>query len=245
MKLFKNKETLMKIMVCYDTSEAADNALSLAQVYAKKWHAAIDVVSAIRREDPLDQASQRNIEEDFQARVKERFHAVDIPYAGHMLIKPFAIGEQLVMFSENRDYEFIKLDHLSVANDSSNSNGVTWNDFDNDGDLDLFIANGGNQPNLLYTNPGNRNNWIKIKCIGTSSNRSAIGAKVIVHSKNKRQYREVSGQTGGGYGGQNGLILHFGLGKETRIDSITVNWPSGKFSEIKKPKCNTLLTITE
>jgi nucleotide-binding universal stress UspA family protein len=107
MKLFKNKETLMKIMVCYDTSEAADNALSLAQAYAKKWHAAIDVVSAIRREDPLDQASQRNIEEDFQARVKERFHAVDIPYAGHMLIKPFAIGEQLVMFSENRDYEFI------------------------------------------------------------------------------------------------------------------------------------------
>lgn len=146
---------------------------------------------------------------------------------------------------ENRNNEFIKLTDLIVANDSSNSNGVTWNDFDNDGDLDLFIANGGNQPNLLYTNPGNNNSWIKFKCIGTKSNKSAIGARLVLYQNDKIQTREVSGQTGGGYGGQNGLIVHFGLGQNRKVDSLNVYWPSGKVTMIKNPKANKLHVITE
>lgn len=147
-------------------------------------------------------------------------------------------------FFENNNGFFSKLEHISPASDSSNSNGGTWNDMDNDGQLDIFIANGGNQPNLLYRNPGNNNGWIKIKCVGNKSNRSAIGAKVTVFQNKKMMSREVTSQTGGGYGGQNGLILHFGLGqKET--DSIIVSWPSGAISKIINPQIKRTLTILE
>lgn len=107
MKFFKQKETRMKIMACYETSEAAEEALKLAQIYAKKWDAAIDVVSAMKREDSSDPAHENEIEEIFQSQIKKRFETFDIPYNAYMLIKPFAVGEQLVMFSENKDYEFI------------------------------------------------------------------------------------------------------------------------------------------
>jgi len=145
---------------------------------------------------------------------------------------------------ENNNGNFLKLENLSPASDSSNSNGVTWNDFDNDGYLDLFIANGGNQPNLLYRNPGNKNNWLKVKCIGKESNHSAIGTRVTVVRNENRIMREVASQTGGGYGGMNGLILHFGVGKE-KPDSVIVNWPSGEKSKIINPKINKTHTIIE
>ena len=145
---------------------------------------------------------------------------------------------------ENSDGNFIKLDQLTPANDSSNSNGMTWNDYNSDGSLDIFIANGGNQPNLLYRNPENKNHWLKIKCTGGKSNRSGIGAKITVYQKSIKQYREVSGQTGGGYGAQNGLFIHFGLGNEM-IDSLTVRWPSGLKSKILKPEIKQLLLINE
>jgi len=146
---------------------------------------------------------------------------------------------------ENDGGNFTKRTDLNVCQDNSNSNGVTWNDFDNDGDLDIFIANGGNQPNLFYTNNGNKNNWIKLKCVGTASNHSAIGTKVIVYQNIRTQTRVISGQDGGGYGSQNGLIQHFGLGKKGKIDSIQVIWPSGKISNLFKPEVNTILSISE
>ncbi len=146
---------------------------------------------------------------------------------------------------ENKNGTFIKLEHLVVANDSSNSNGITWNDFDNDGDLDIFVANGGNQPNLLYLNPGNHNRWLKIKVTGNESNKSAIGARISIYQKSGAQYREVSGQTGGGYGAQNGLIQHFGLGSKEKVDSVVVRWPSGNQTKISKIKANRIINIAE
>ena len=107
MKFFKHKEARGKIMVCYKASDAADDALKLAQKYAKKWDAAIDVVSAVKREDSSDPAHENEIEELFQSQLRKRFESLDIPYDAHMLITPFTVGEQLVMFSENKDYEFI------------------------------------------------------------------------------------------------------------------------------------------
>jgi nucleotide-binding universal stress UspA family protein len=107
MKFFKTKEAPSKILVCYEESEAADDALRLAQKYAKKWKASIDVVSAVKREASPDPAYENEIEEKFKSQIKGRFANVDVPYEAHMLIKTFSVGEQLVMFSENKDYEFI------------------------------------------------------------------------------------------------------------------------------------------
>lgn len=107
MKLFKPKEPRLNLMVCYETSEAADNALSLALKYAPKWHAAVDVVFAVQRDGTVDAAQESEMEKQFRSQVQARFGSLDVPYATHMLAQPFAVGEQLVMFSEKKPYEFI------------------------------------------------------------------------------------------------------------------------------------------
>lgn len=142
-------------------------------------------------------------------------------------------------------FDFKRITENDIVTDPGFSQGAAWADYDNDGDLDIFIANGGNNPNLLYRNPGNSNYWLKIKCIGTLSNRSAIGARIFLYQKDKLQTREIAGQTGGGYGAQNSLLLHFGLGKRKKIDTLAVRWPSEKYMSIKKPHCNQLLTIVD
>ena len=119
------------------------------------------------------------------------------------------------------------------------SYGCAFADYDNDGFLDLAVANcfGGAQRNALYHNNGNENHWIEIQCVGKSSNRSAIGAKVkvtaIINGKEVRQLREISAQSG--YCGQNMLTAHIGLGNAARCSEIVIEWPSGiidKYTDI-------------
>jgi hypothetical protein len=113
---------------------------------------------------------------------------------------------------------------LSVTQDY-NSRGCTFHDVDHDGDLDIYICNDG-QPNLLYLNQLNNGfHWIDIRCVGTRSNRSGIGARIKVKAGDLKQVREIVSQTG--LGSQNGLSAYFGLGELMVIDSVQVRWPSG------------------
>lgn len=131
--------------------------------------------------------------------------------------------------------------------------GVAMADFDGDGFLDVYPAKGSTTaidlPNFLYKNnatPSSSKNWIAIKLEGTTSNKSAIGArvKVITVSPNRTQIREVSSRTG--YGSQNSLIQHFGLGSATAISQIEVRWPSGQTQTISNiSQLNRILTIKE
>lgn len=107
MKLFRPKEPRLNLMVCYEISEAADSALTLAQNYAQKWRAAIDVVFAVKRDDTADASREDEMENRFRSHIQARFDTLDVPFTTHMLVNPFAVGEQLVMFSENKNYEFI------------------------------------------------------------------------------------------------------------------------------------------
>jgi uncharacterized repeat protein (TIGR01451 family) len=158
-------------------------------------------------------------------------------------------GQNNAIYRNNGNETFTKLSN-NISSDGGLSFGSAAADYDRDGDVDLFVANRLGTQNFLYENTkGNCNNWSCIKLTGTKSNKSAIGTKVFVHSKiggvARRQMREVSSQTGGGTGGQNSMILNFGLGDANIIDSVVVKWPSGYRQVSFNRSVNLYLTITE
>ena len=122
------------------------------------------------------------------------------------------------------------------------SRGCAFGDFDNDGDVDILIINLNEPPSLLRNDLGGKSNWIKVKLEGTKSNRSAIGARVLVHYRGKTQAQAVLSQSS--FYSCNDPRLHFGLGNSTAAD-IDVYWPSGLHETFKQVKVNRLITIKE
>ena len=121
--------------------------------------------------------------------------------------------------------------------------GCAFGDLDNDGDVDIVVNNLDAGPSLLRNDGGNTNNWLKVKCVGTRSNRSAIGARVTVTAGGRSQVDEV--MSGSGYYSQNDLRLHFGLGMQTEAEQVTVRWPSGASEVIQGLAANQLVVIEE
>jgi len=127
--------------------------------------------------------------------------------------------------------------------------GCAFGDFDNDGDIDVVVNVVNGLPQLLRCDSSSGNNWIKVKLIGTKSNRSAIGARVLCtatfpgESKPHRQMDEV--RSGGGYFSQSDLRIHFGLGKAEKVDLIEIRWPSGQVDTLKNLEANELVIVKE
>lgn len=129
--------------------------------------------------------------------------------------------------------------------------GAAWGDFNNDGMLDLLLSNGfgwgyrlANGRTLLYRNPGNNNNWIKLKLAGTKSNRSGIGARVVLRTAVGIQSRQLNGNGGEVYS-QGVSPLHFGLGNVSVVDDVTVFWPSGIVQTMKQISANQEILVIE
>jgi hypothetical protein len=124
------------------------------------------------------------------------------------------------------------------------SRGAAFGDYDNDGGLDVLILNMNDLPSLLHNVGGNKQNWIKIKLLGTKCNRTAIGARVRVVVGNHEQMDEV--HSGTSVMSQSDLRLHFGLGKTEVVDSIEVKWPTTqKIERFTQIKANQIITIRE
>jgi sugar lactone lactonase YvrE len=151
------------------------------------------------------------------------------------------------LYENNGDGTFTRVVESQITTDLESSSAAAWGDYDRDGDLDLFITNVSYENNALFRNNGNGNNWISIRCIGTISNRSAIGAKVrataTIRGNEVWQLREISGQTGAK--GQNSLNAHFGLGDADMIDEVKIEWPSGRVDVFTNVDVNQFLTVVE
>ena len=120
---------------------------------------------------------------------------------------------------------------------------VALADLSNRGAVDVIVANQ-NQPAVLYKDyPDSGNHWIAFRLVGTHSNRSAIGAEVVLESGDLRQRRIVDG--GSGFASQNDRRLHFGLGTREWVDRLVIHWPSGTQQIVARPLIDRFVTITE
>jgi len=122
------------------------------------------------------------------------------------------------------------------------SRGLAPADYDNDGDVDLLVMNINEPPSLLRNDVTAKHNWIKLNLVGTRSNRSAIGARVIARYGNRTQSKSVLAQSG--YLSAPDRRLHFGLGAETAV-SVTIHWPNGLVETLDKLPVNRILTVRE
>jgi len=122
------------------------------------------------------------------------------------------------------------------------SRGCAFGDFDNDGDIDILIVNLSEAPSLLRNDVSGNNYWLKVKLVGTKSNRSAIGARVLAKYGKKIQAQEVLSQSS--FYSASDPRLHFGLGGETSAD-LEIRWPSGMRQTLKGVEANQIVTIKE
>jgi hypothetical protein len=122
------------------------------------------------------------------------------------------------------------------------SRGLAVGDFDNDGDLDLLIVNLNEPPSLLRNDAPRDRHWLKVKLVGTKSNRSAVGARVVARYGGRVQCQEVLAQSG--FLSVSDKRLHFGLGSAMAAD-LEIRWPNGAQEKIAGVGCDQLVTIQE
>jgi hypothetical protein len=122
------------------------------------------------------------------------------------------------------------------------SRGCAFGDFDNDGDLDILIMNMNEPPSLLRNDLSGGNHWLKVRLVGTASNRSAIGSRVVARYGGRQQAQEVLAQSS--FYSVNDPRLHFGLGAETTVD-LTIRWISGAVETIRQVKADRIVTVRE
>tara|TARA_E500000178_G_scaffold356337_1_gene433497 strand:+ start:1655 stop:3385 length:1731 start_codon:yes stop_codon:yes gene_type:complete len=123
------------------------------------------------------------------------------------------------------------------------SRGAAFDDLDNDGDIDAVILNARSSPTLIRNDSGQGNHWLQIQLQGTTSNRDGIGARVTVRTGKLQQIDEI--HSGRSYQSDFGKRLHFGLGNQTHIDEIKVEWIGGDVDTLHHIQANQLCVIKE
>jgi hypothetical protein len=152
-----------------------------------------------------------------------------------------------VAFHNNGDLTFSEVSKSWGLDAPSFSNGAAFADLDNDGDLD-YIINNINDVAAVYENtlndPDNiSSHFLRVRLKGTKENPMALGTKVTLHQGNQIQFAEQSVYRG--YLSTVEDIVHFGLGTNTAIDSLTIIWPNGVYQSVKSPKPDAVLNFTQ
>ncbi len=146
------------------------------------------------------------------------------------------------LFRNKGGLQFENVSQAWGFRDSTFSNGAAVADFDNDGDLDIVINNL-DEVSELYENVTNsKNNYLKIKLEGPDKNRDGIGAKVALYYDGKMQ-QFFQQKTVRGYLSSNDPVVHFGIGKKDKIDSVVVIWQDGRSNTIPAISANQTLKV--
>jgi hypothetical protein len=120
--------------------------------------------------------------------------------------------------------------------------GAAYADIDNDGFLDVLVTTNAG-PAFLFHNEGGTNHSLRLKLVGTKSNRDGIGAVVRVTSGSEKQWKML--RSGSSYLSQSELVLTFGLGTLTRADAVEIQWPSGQMDKLSNIAAGETVTVQE
>ncbi len=121
--------------------------------------------------------------------------------------------------------------------------GVIYSDYDHDGDLDVLFTTSNGPARLLRNDGGNRNHWLTVRTHGEKSNKDGIGAVVRIESASGKQWSTV--HSGSTYASQSDLALTFGLGADTQVKTMQVEWPSGVKQSFSAIAANEFVTVDE
>jgi hypothetical protein len=166
-------------------------------------------------------------------------------------------GNTNFLYHNNGDGTFADVaaaEGVQLEDNSSLHKGAAWADYNNDGFLDLILKDGvggekdtgagANGLHRLFRNNGNGNYFLKVKLMGTQSNRNGIGARVTVSYNGHIDFGENNGGGGGEYASQGTEPLHFGIGTATEA-TVEVRWPSGVVDTFLSVAANSTLTVAE
>ena len=152
------------------------------------------------------------------------------------------------LFWNRGDLMFEDVSNIVGLENPGVGRGAAYGDYDDDGDLDVLVSKNGVLPDygrasLLRNDGGNRMNFLRVKTIGTQSNRDGIGANVILTAGNVTQRKMI--RTGGSYCSQSETTLTFGLGNAELVGSLQIIWPSGHIDRHTNLAVNRLITVVE
>ena len=152
-------------------------------------------------------------------------------------------AEPMQLFRNQGDGTFADVSSTFAGIPDASRRGAAFGDLNNDGNIDVVVLNMDGPPQLLLNEDGNHNHRVLLKLIGTKSNKMAIGAKVTVSAGKLLQTAEV--RAGGSYLSSNDPRLHFGLAAETKMNEVTIRWPSGNAETLKDVPADFIYTIVE
>jgi hypothetical protein len=154
--------------------------------------------------------------------------------------------EPMLLFRNNgKDFENVSQESGPIFSRALAGRGMALGDFDNDGVVDVLVAQNNSPPILLRNNAGRQNHWLGVKLIGKKANIDAIGAKVTYQAGDLRRRQSKVG--GGSYLSSHDPRIVLGLGKRTKIDWLEVRWPqpSGKMERFTELPIDRYITIVE
>lgn len=177
----------------------------------------------------------RDGDEDF---VVSNGHVINYPKAAPIRQEP------LVLVNDHGHFAKAVFPADSYCARPHRGRGLASSDLDDDGDLDFVYSHNDGEPNALVENEtAPRGGWLRVRLIGTRSNRDAIGARLVLRTTSGDQLRLVKG--GGSYESQSDMRPFWGIPQGAEVRGLTIHWPAGEEQEYALTKGDQSLTIIE